>query len=43
MVLPLMENEYVKVELGMRKKKMRTDSKRDCQVQRKETGSDGQG
>lgn len=32
MALPLMKNEYVKVELGM-KEKMRTDSKRDHQVQ----------
>lgn len=31
MALPLMKNEYVKVELGMGKK--RTDNKRDCQVQ----------
>lgn len=32
MALPLMKNEYVKVELGMGGKK-RTDNKRDCQVQ----------
>lgn len=32
MALPLMKNEYVRVELGM-KKKLRTDSKRNCQVQ----------